>query len=85
MRIAPPDLWKRIFSTFLIAVTTASSSAALADNKKTRIGKLGVSERPANFGIPFGQLLYKSATAAVYWLAAISVAENSRVEVSVAW
>jgi len=34
MRITPLDLWKRTFSTFIIAVSTASSSAAFAENKK---------------------------------------------------
>lgn len=85
MRISPKDLWKRTFSTFLIAITTASSSAAFTDNKKTCVEKLGISEKLANFGIPFGQLLYKPAAAALFWFAAISVAENSGIEVSEVW
>ena len=85
MRMAPLDLWKRTFSTFLIAITTASSSAAFADNKKTCIEKLGISERLANFGVPFGQLLYKPAMAGLLWFAVISVAENSQMEVSAVW
>ena len=58
MRISPLDLWKRTFSTFIIAISTASSSAAFADNKRTCTEKLGISRRLANFGVPFGQLLY---------------------------
>ena len=85
MRIAPQDLWKRTISTFLIAITTASSSAAFADNKKTCVEKLGISQRLANFGIPFGQLLYNPGAAALFWFAAVSVAENSRIEVSAVW
>ncbi len=34
MRITPLDLWRRTLSTFFIAITTSSSSAAFADNKK---------------------------------------------------
>lgn len=85
MRITPQDLLKRTFSTFLIAVTTASSSAAFAENKKASVERLGISERLANFGIPFGQLLYNPGAAALFWFAAVSVAENSRIEVSAVW
>jgi len=85
MRITPLDFWKRTFSTFIIALTTASSSAAFVDNKKTCIEKLGVSERLANFGIPFGQILYKPGVAVLFWFAAVSVAESSGTEVSAVW
>ena len=82
MRIGPFDYWKRTFSTFFIALTTASSTAALVDNKRTCIEKLGVSERMANFGIPFGQLLYNPGSAVLFWFAAVSVAESSGTGVS---
>lgn len=52
MRMAPLDLWKRTFSTFIISITTASSAAAFADNKRTCIDKLGISQRLVNIGVP---------------------------------
>ena len=58
LNMSPFDLWKRTFSTFIIALSTASSSAAFADNKRTCTEELGISQRLANFGVPFGQLLY---------------------------
>lgn len=85
MRISPPDLWKRTLSTFIISITTASSSAAFADNIKTCTDKLGVSPRLANFGVPFGQILYKPGVAVLFWFAAVSVAESGGVEVSAVW
>ena len=85
MRIAPFDLWKRTFSTFIIAISTASSSAAFTDNKKTCTEKLGVSQRLANIGVPFGQILYKPTVSVLFWFAAVSVAESSGIEVSVVW
>lgn len=83
--VSPVDLWKRSFSTFLIALTTASSSAAFADNVSSCINKHGISPKLANFGVPFGQILYKPGTAIMYWFAAISVAERSGVAISLPW
>ncbi len=85
MRISPFDLWKRTLSTFVIAISTASSSAAFADNIKTCTEKLGVSHKLANFGVPFGQILYKPGVSVLFWFAAVSVAESSGIEVSMVW
>jgi Na+/H+-dicarboxylate symporter len=48
-RINPAKLWKATLPTFIIAVTTASSSAAFAENLNTCINKLDVNKRLANF------------------------------------
>lgn len=72
-------------STFIISITTASSSAAFADNIKTCTEKLGVSHRLANFGVPFGQILYKPGVSVLFWFAAVSAAESGGVEVSTVW
>ena len=85
LRISPLDLWRRTLSTFVISITTASSSAAFADNIKTCTDKLGVSPRLANFGVPFGQILYKPGVSVLFWFAAVSVAESGGVEVSAVW
>ena len=85
LRMSPLDLWKRTLSTFIIALTTASSSAALADNRNTCREKLGISERLTNIGVPFGQLLYPVGSAVLFWFAAVSAAENSGAEVSAVW
>lgn len=85
IRITPIDLWKRTLSTFVISISTASSSAAFSDNLKTCTEKLGVSQRLANFGVPFGQILYKPGVAVLFWFSAISVAESSGIEVSLVW
>ena len=84
-KLTPLDLWKRTFSTFLIAVTTASSSAAFSDNLKTCIEKLDISKRLARFGVPFGQTLYKPGVAVLYIVAVVSVAEKQQVQTSLTW
>jgi len=85
LRISPIALWNKTLSAFLIAVTTASSSAAFADNLTTCVEKLGVSRRIANFGVPFGQILYKPAVAVLFWYAAVSAAESAGLEMSAPW
>ena len=85
MHISPLELWKRTFSTFIIAISTASSSAAFAENKRTCTEKLGISHHLANFGVPFGQLLYPPGASVLFWFAAVCVAESSGAEVSEVW
>ena len=85
MRISPFALWKKVLPTFIIAITTASSSAAFTANIKTCTEELGVSHRLANFGVPFGQILYKPGVPILFLFAATSVAESSGTEVSMAW
>jgi Na+/H+-dicarboxylate symporter len=84
-KLSPITLWKKTLSTFVIAVTTASSAAAFSDNLNTCINKLGISEKFADFGVPFGQILYKPGFTAVYWCAAISEAEYCGIEISGSW
>lgn len=83
--MAPPTLWKHTLPTFILAITTASSSIALPTNLKTCIEKLGVSKRVANFGVPFGQILYKPGVILLFFFSALSIAENEHVGVSVSW
>ncbi len=84
-RLSPAVLWKRAFSTCLIGLTTASTAAAFAGNLKTCTEKHGVSQKLANFAVPFGQILYKPGLAGMFWFAVISVAEQSGIAVSVPW
>ena len=57
-KISPIELWQKSFSTFLIGLTTASSSAAFADNLKVCTEKHHILPELANFAVPFGQILY---------------------------
>ena len=84
-RISPAKLWKATLSTFVIAITTASSSAAFSDNLHTCTDKLGVSDRLANFGVPFGQILYKPGVAVLFWFSAVSTAESEHIDASMTW
>jgi Na+/H+-dicarboxylate symporter len=85
LRMTPIDLWKRTLSSFVIAITTASSSAVFADNIKTCTEKLGIPKRIVDFGVPFGQILYKPGVSVLFWFAAVSVAESEGTAVSIVW
>ena len=60
-------LLKKTFRTYLIALTTASSSAAFSSNIETCERKLGVDKRLVNFGVPLGQIIFMLGTSHL-WL-----------------
>ena len=84
-KIPPLSLWRKTASTFIIAITTASSSAAFSDNIQTCTNKLGISKRLTSFGVPFGQILYKPAVSILFLYAALSTAQNAQMEISITW
>ena len=63
----------------------ASSSAAFATNRKTCSEQYGIVNSFADFGVPFGQVIYKPTVALLYFTSAMCVAEMFAVETSVQW
>lgn len=59
LSVSPVSMVKKMLPTFLIALTTASSAAALTTNLETCEKKLGIPKKVADFAIPLGQVLYK--------------------------
>ncbi|MGM9958510.1 MAG: dicarboxylate/amino acid:cation symporter [Erysipelotrichaceae bacterium] len=55
----PILMMKKMLPTYLIALTTASSAAALATNLETCVKELGIPKKVADFSIPLGQVIYK--------------------------
>ena len=84
-RISPGTIWKNSFSAFLIGLTTASSTAAFADNRKTCTDKYHINPKLVNFAIPFGQILYAPGFAIMFYFSAIGMAERSGIPVSLSW
>ena len=56
--ISPLMLIKKLLPSFLIALTTSSSTAALSETLNTCENKLGIDKQIINVGIPLGQTLY---------------------------
>ena len=61
-KISPALLIKKLFPTFLIAVSTASSSAAYTTNVDTCENQLGIDKAICKIGIPLGQIIFKPGT-----------------------
>ena len=58
LKVNPILLMKKMLPACLIALTTASSAAALATNLETCVKELGIPKKVADFAIPLGQVLY---------------------------
>ena len=61
--ISPLLLLKKLLPTFLIAFSTASSSAALPENLNTCENRLGIDRQVVNVGIALGQTIYMPSAA----------------------
>ena len=78
-------LVKKLLPTFLIGLTTASSSAAFATNLETCEKKLGVPSTLVNFAVPLGQVLYMPGAIVTFSGICLCMAENYGVAISPAW
>ncbi len=85
IKMSPSDLWRKTLPTFVISITTASSSAAFPKNMEICSKELGIDKKMVSFGVPFGQVIYKPAVTILFWFAAISVASHSGTEISLTW
>ena len=84
-KVNPLVFIKKALPTFLIGMTTASSAAAFATSRKTCSEQYGIEPRLADFGVPFGQVIYKPSVALLYLSSAICTAEIFGVTVSTSW
>lgn len=65
-RISPFILVKKLLPAMLIALSTASSTAALPENINTCEKRLGIDKQVVNLGIVLGQTLYMPSAAITY-------------------
>ena len=84
-KVSLPVLARKMFPTFLIALTTASSSAAYGTNMNCCEEKLGISSRITNFGLPLGIVLYMPGTAINYLIVGMYMAVCYQVEINLSW
>lgn len=81
-RISPILFIKKLLPTFIIALTTASSSAAFATNIETCEKKLGVDKKIINFGLPLGQSVFMPGAAVLFFSTGICMAETFQVPIT---
>ena len=84
-KVSPLLLAKKGLATLLIALTTASSSAAFGTNTETCREKLGIDKKLVSFGVPLGMVTFKPSTAISYVVMPLAFAEIYSVPVSASW
>ena len=84
-QVSPALLIRKALPSFLIALTTASSSAAFPTNVETCEKQLGIDKKLVNFGVPLGQIIVMPAHIAIYLGISLSQAQNYGVAITPAW
>ena len=69
----PRVLGKKLLPTFLIGLSTASSTAAFSKNV-SQCKKMGIQESLVNFGVPLGQVIYMPTAMILYMDICINMA-----------
>ena len=75
---------KKIYPTFLVALSTNSFSISLSEGYSC-VAKLGVNNKMSNFGIPISTSLFKPATAIRLLVLSFYMAEVYSVGISFSW
>lgn len=84
-KLPPLQYFKKLLPTYLIAITTASSSAAFATNVECCKRELGVDKKIVNFGVPLGQVVYMPGVAVLFFVASLCMAESYAVAITPVW
>ncbi|MDO4983658.1 MAG: cation:dicarboxylase symporter family transporter [Eubacteriales bacterium] len=84
-RVSPLLLLKKNMTTFIIALTTASSAAAFAYSLRTCKEEFGIDDSISSFGVPLGVVMFKPATALNYLVTAVFFAKYYSIDISASW
>ena len=85
LKVSFPMILRKLLPTYLIALSTASSSAALSTNLETCERRLGISGRIVHFAVPLGQVMFKTGGAVGFFVLALGLAEFFGVAMPVSW
>lgn len=85
LRVSYPMLLRKLMPTYLIALFTASSAAALSTNLETCRQRLGISGRIVNFAVPLGQVMFKTGGAVGFFVLTLGLAEFYGMAMPVSW
>lgn len=84
-QVSPFLLVRKCTETFVVAFTTASSTATFGTAMHCCEKKLGIGNYLSNFGLPLGLVFYAPATAAYFLITSFYVAGCYDVKISFAW
>ena len=85
LKVSFPLVLRKLLPTYLIALSTASSSAALSSNLETCERRLGISGRIVHFAVPLGQVVFKTGAAVGFLVLAMGLAEFYGVAMPPSW
>ena len=85
LKVSYPMMLRKLLPTYLIALSTASSSAALSTNLETCQRRLGISEQIVHFAVPLGQVVFKTGGAVGFLVLAMGLAEFYSVAMPLPW
>lgn len=83
-RVKPAILISKLLPTFLIALSTASSSAAFGTNIES-CKKMGIDTKLINFGVSIGQVIFMPASAIMYFISSLCIGQSYGIEITVIW
>lgn len=81
-KVKPLLLLKKLMPTFLIALTTASSAAALPTNLESCTKQFGIDKTITRFGVPLYQVVFMPVTAIEFFVILLCAAEIYGVAIS---
>jgi len=80
-RVKPAILISKLLPTFLIALSTASSSAAFGTNIES-CKKMGIDTKLINFGVSIGQVIFMPASAIMYFISSLCIGQSYGIEIT---
>lgn len=84
-KISPFLLISKCAETFMVALTTASSTATFGTAMQCCERKLGLGSYLTNFGLPLGMVFYVPSTSIYFLIVCFYMAKSYNVPVSAAW
>lgn len=84
-KISPFLLASKCTETFVVALTTASSTATFGTAMQCCERKLGLGKYLTNFGLPLGIVFYVPATSSYFLVICFYMAKSYEMSVSAAW
>lgn len=84
LRMKPLDLARKLLPSFMIALTTASSSASLGEIFSCCERKLGIEKRLSNFGVPLGVVMCVAGSGVGFISCVLYSAQSYQTPVSLA-
>lgn len=84
-KMSPRLLFKKLWPSFILLLTAASSTATFGDTKKVCVEKLGVEESCTSTSLPLGSVLYMPACVILFTASALYCASLYGTNVSISF